>query len=73
VPEAVAANRLRERGGDADRYERLDAAFHARVRHGFRAIAAAEPQRCVVVNARLEILQVNDAIMAEVSRRFGAG
>src|ERR1700729_700456 len=28
VPETVAAERMRQRGGDADRYERLDAAFH---------------------------------------------
>jgi dTMP kinase len=72
VPEAIAAKRMRERGGDADRYERLDTAFHARVRHGFRAIAAAEPQRCVVVNARLEILEVSDTIIAEVTKRLGA-
>ena len=43
VSDEVAAKRLAQRGGDADRYERLDAAFHARVRQGFREIAAAEP------------------------------
>ncbi len=43
VPDTVARARLRQRGGDADRYERLGADFHARVRQGFRAIAAAEP------------------------------
>jgi dTMP kinase len=73
VPAAVAADRLRQRGGDPDRYERLDAAFHARVRHGFRAIAAAEPQRCLLVNARLEFLDVHTAIMTAVWTRFGLG
>lgn len=37
--------------GDANRYEALDPAFHARVRAGFRAIAAAEPARCALVDA----------------------
>ncbi len=47
----VAASRRRGRGGVADRYEREEAAFHARVRDGFLAIAAREPQRCALVNA----------------------
>ena len=38
-------------GGEPDRYERLGAAFHARVEAGFRAIAEAEPGRCVMVSA----------------------
>ena len=40
-----------QRGADADRYERLDALFHARVRQGFRDIAAAAPERCVLIAA----------------------
>ena len=39
------------RTGEPDRYERLGAAFHARVAAGFRAIAAEEPGRCVLVSA----------------------
>lgn len=38
-------------GREPDRYERLGAAFHARVEAGFRAIAEAEPGRCVLVSA----------------------
>ncbi len=37
--------------GEPDRYERLGAAFHGRVAQGFRAIAEAEPGRCVLVSA----------------------
>jgi dTMP kinase len=37
--------------GDANRYERQGAAFHARVRAGFLAIAAQEPVRCAVLDA----------------------
>ena len=35
----------------ADRYERRDVLYHEKLRAGFLAIAAAEPKRCVVVNA----------------------
>ncbi|RAI60431.1 dTMP kinase [Roseicella frigidaeris] len=37
--------------GETNRYEALDPDFHARVRAGFRAIAAAEPERCALVDA----------------------
>jgi dTMP kinase len=73
VPEAVAGERMRLRGGDADRYERLDVAFHGRVREGFRAIAAAEPGRCVVVDAAGDVQAVNTAIMTAVGTRLGLG
>ena len=66
VPEAVAADRMRRRGGDTDRYERLDAAFHARVRQGFREIAAADPKRCVLLDASGGIQAVHTAIMTAV-------
>jgi dTMP kinase len=70
LPEAVAAERMLQRGGDADRYEKLDAAFHARVRAGFRAIAAAEPERCVVVDASGDVQAVHAAILDVVESRF---
>ena len=68
APDAVGAARLRGRGGAADRYERLDAAFHARVNAGFRTIAAAAPERCVVVQADGAIAAVHAAVMAAVDR-----
>jgi dTMP kinase len=70
VGEAVAAGRRRQRGGDADRYERLDAAFHARVRHGFRDIAKADPKRCVLLDASGSIRAVHTAIMTAVWTRL---
>jgi|SRR5579871_289161 len=39
------------RGAKENRFERFDAAFHQRLRDGFLSIAAAEPQRCAVVDA----------------------
>jgi dTMP kinase len=63
VSEAVAVERQLRRGIDADRYERLDALFHARVRQGFRDIAAAAPERCVLIDANRTEAEVHAAIM----------
>jgi dTMP kinase len=71
VPEAVATERMRKRGGDTDRYERLDAAFHARVRQGFRDIAATQPDRCALLDASADIQAVHTAIMTAVWTRLG--
>jgi len=51
VDATTAAKRLGRRRRTADRYERMDSAFHARVRAGFRAIAAGEPARCCLIPA----------------------
>jgi dTMP kinase len=71
VPESVAADRLRARGSGSDRYESLGAGFHARVRDGFRGIAAQEPDRCAVIDASAGVASVAAAIMAAVRHRFG--
>jgi dTMP kinase len=71
VTEGVATERMRQRGGDSDRYERLDAAFHTRVRQGFREIAAADPARCVLLDASGDIQAVHTAIMTAVWTRLG--
>jgi dTMP kinase len=68
VSESVAIARRRSRGGAADRYEREDPAFHARVNAGFLAIAAAEPGRCVVVDADVAEDVVHAAILGAVRR-----
>jgi dTMP kinase len=66
VPEPVASARMRQRGGDADRYERLDAEFHQRVREGFREIAEGNPARCILLDASGDIQAVHAAIMAAI-------
>jgi dTMP kinase len=71
VSDSVALSRRRQRGGTADRYEREDAAFHARVKAGFLAIAAAEPDRCAVVDADQAPAQVHAAILTLVQRCHG--
>jgi dTMP kinase len=71
LEEVIAAGRRRKRGERADRYERLDAAFHARVRRGFREIAAAAPNRCVLLDASGDVQSVHASIMTAVRTRLG--
>ncbi|HSY87521.1 MAG TPA: dTMP kinase [Verrucomicrobiae bacterium] len=51
LPVAQGLARAAARSGAEDRYERMDLSFHEALRQGFLAIAAAAPQRCVVVDA----------------------
>lgn len=60
-PEAGMARALTR--GLPDRFERLGAAFHARVHEGFRAIAKAEPDRCALLDAA----QPPEAVFAAAS------
>jgi dTMP kinase len=68
-PEAGMARALTR--GLPDRFERLGAAFHARVHEGFRAIAAAEPQRCALLDASRPPEVVFAAASALLRDRFG--
>jgi dTMP kinase len=69
VPESVAAERLKHRALVADRYERLDAAFHRRVQDGFRAIAKEDPKRCMTIAAGGSPETVHKAILAAIASR----
>ena len=51
VAAARMATRMLKPGAMPDRYERQDAAFHERVRAGFAAIVAADPDRCRLIDA----------------------
>ena len=56
----------------ADRYEKLDADFHARIRAGFHDIARREPARCVVLDAARDAEAVYAAITETLRQRLGA-
>src|SRR5690349_5754283 len=47
----LARAKLRRGSGVADRFEGEGAAFHEKLREGYLAIAAREPDRCVVIDA----------------------
>jgi len=53
--------------GKAKRLEREAEQFHARVREGFLELAAAEPERFLVLDASLPIDELHTAIIARVA------
>jgi dTMP kinase len=67
VDPAVGAVR---RGRAPDRMEAEGAAFHERVRSGFAALAAAEPDRIAVVDASGDVDRVALLVWSEVARRL---
>ena len=69
APADVLAHRMS--GRDLDRFEREDGGFHDRVRSGFREMAAAEPERWVVVDGAQSLGAVTDAVRAAVRDRLG--
>jgi len=71
VTDSVAVSRLLKRGEQANRYERLDAFFHARVNEGFREIARAEPGRCALIAADADEADVLAGILAVLQSRLG--
>ena len=71
LPVAAGLARAARRSGTADRFERLDAAFHERLRVGFRQIAADNPGRCVMIDAAGDQGSVHRAVLASVAARLG--
>jgi dTMP kinase len=73
-PVEVGLARTRGREGapaHPDRFERETAAFHERVRRGFRALAAAEPSRFCVLDSTQPLEHVGATLVAEVEHRLG--
>ncbi len=72
VDVGVAAGRLAAAGrGRADRLERLGPDFAARVRAGFLAQAAQDPDHWIVVDGTLEVAALTAHIVALVHERLG--
>jgi dTMP kinase len=70
VSVGVAASRLAA-GGRADRMERLGPDFAARVREGFLAQAASDPDHWLVVDGTVEVAALTAHIVASVRARLG--
>lgn len=71
LPVEAGLRRAAARGGGEDRYEKMDLAFHRRLRDGFLAIGRAEPQRCLVIDADRTVTEVQHSIRVAVSERLG--
>lgn len=61
-----------QRRGAEDRFERMEIAFHQRMRDGFRDIAATEPERVVLVDAEADADSVSETIFELVRERLEA-
>ncbi len=67
VTPELAASRRQAAGQQADRLEREAEEFHARVRERFLDLAAAEPDRFLVLDASLPVEELHTAIVARVA------
>ena len=71
----AAERKLQNRNGGSkgkalDRFETMNMAFHRSLREEFLAIAKAEPERCVVVDASRDVKRVAEEVWAIVRARF---
>ncbi|WP_369059870.1 dTMP kinase [Caulobacter sp. 73W] len=73
LPVEKGLARAASRGGGEARFESKGEAFHQRLRAAFLAIAAREPDRCVIVPADQSIEQVETDIWAAVEPRLKVG
>lgn len=71
VEVGLARAKTREAGRE-DRFERMGAAFHERLRLGFREIAGQNPDRCRVIDATRSIPAIQAAILDAVVSRWPA-
>jgi len=72
IPVEVGLKRAAARRGAAapDRFESEDIKFHQDLREAYREIAAAEPQRCVLIDANADANTVAASIWAALRERF---
>jgi dTMP kinase len=71
LPVEQGLARATARSAAGDRFERLDRAFHQRLRDGFLAIARDNAARCVVIDASPDLQSVHRAVLSAVAHHFG--
>ena len=72
VPAQIGLARAKNRRGqtEADRFEAESMEFHEKLRGAYRALASAEPKRCVVIDGRAPRDVVADRIWSIVRERL---
>jgi dTMP kinase len=72
VPVEIGLRRAagRRRGAKADRFEAETIEFHERLREAYLALAAAEPERCAIIDAAAPKKMVANRIWQAVSSRL---
>ncbi len=71
IPESIALERARRRGGGEDRFEKKGASYHARVRDAFRQIAATDSRRYRIIDAEQSMDRVSEDIVTAINQHFG--
>jgi dTMP kinase len=69
---AVALSRGLARGSGEDRFEDMGLAFQETLRHGFLALATANPDRCVLIDGNRDPVAVAAEIAVHVADRMPA-
>jgi dTMP kinase len=67
---AAARGTQKDLGPEGDRFETMNLAFHRSLREEFLAIAKAEPDRCVVIDASNNTERVATDVWAAVRAKF---
>jgi len=73
LPVGVGLERARRRAADVrpeaaeDRFEQEDRTFHGRIREGYLALAAGEPQRFRIVDGAADIQTVHDEVCSRLA------
>lgn len=72
VPVAVGMERIAQRRGASgpDRFEAEDKEFHEKLREAYRAIAAEEPQRCVLIDTTVPRMKVAQRVWEAVQAKL---
>ena len=70
LPAEVGLARVAARASVGDRFERLDRAFHERLRQGFRQIAVGSGGRCVLIDGSSDPQTVHRAVLDAVEGRL---
>ncbi len=64
----VAQGLSRKKTKNRDRFEKAELSFHYRVREGYQKLAAAEPERWMVIDATLSKTEISNIIWDRVSQ-----
>lgn len=70
IDESVALARAEARGTGEDRFEKKGQKYHAKVRQAFSEIAASNPDRYRLIDAKGTIDEVTNIILSAVNSRF---
>ena len=70
LPAEVAAQRMREQGRQADRFEREPEEFFGRVRRQYLELAREQPRRWCVVDASRSLDEVREEVIQNLKKRL---